>query len=218
MAKRPETQAARARKRQIAEVTLQLVGQYGVEGTTTARIAAGADVSEATLYRYFPNRKKMLVAALDLIYERIFEILSFSDEPDVIERIRQIISRHCELLCAKRDGFVYPFFEFVGALPEIGLREEIGTRQQTALKGLSALVNEGKAQGRIRPDVDSDQVAWELLGVFWSVDIASLIGLDQHVLDGRPSRELEQILSNISFKSSTEPSSQLYTLPSAARE
>ena len=142
----------------------------------------------------------MLLAALDLIFESIFNIIESSHQFDVVERLREISRYHSALISPEKDGFVYPFFEFVAASPEADLRESVGTRQRAAIKALAQIVEEGKSQGRILEDVDSEQVAWELVGVYWTEDIATLIGLRDFVADGRPARELERILSGISIK------------------
>ncbi|MBC7293891.1 MAG: helix-turn-helix transcriptional regulator [Thermoleophilia bacterium] len=72
----------------------QDVAKYGVQATTTSRIAASAGVSEATLYRYFPGRHHMLSAALDLTYERILRLIRSSTEQNAIERLRSIARFH----------------------------------------------------------------------------------------------------------------------------
>ena len=145
----------------------------------------------------------MLLAALDLIFESIFNIIESSHQFDVVERLREISRYHSALISPEKDGFVYPFypfFEFVAASPEADLRESVGTRQRAVIKALAEIVEEGKSQGRILEDVDSEQVAWELVGVYWTEDIATLIGLRDFVAAGRPARELERILSGISIK------------------
>ncbi|HEY5527833.1 MAG TPA: TetR/AcrR family transcriptional regulator, partial [Thermoleophilia bacterium] len=56
---RPTRMTGAERKRQIVMVTLDLVATHGVPGTTTARIASAAGVSEKTLYKHFASRKEM---------------------------------------------------------------------------------------------------------------------------------------------------------------
>ena len=88
--------------------------KHGVQGTTTARIAAAAGVTEPTLYKYFRNRREMLLAALDAVFERAEEVVRSSDEKDAVERLRKIGRYHTRETNAKRLGFVNPLFELDG--------------------------------------------------------------------------------------------------------
>ena len=63
---------AAARKRQIVEVALDLIAKHGLHGVTMSRIAAGAGIRQASLYSHFQSRHEILLAALDVIYERIY--------------------------------------------------------------------------------------------------------------------------------------------------
>ena len=137
---------------------MHLVARHGVQGTTTSRIAAAVGVSEAALYRHFDSRTEILLAALDLVYERIFRVIHSADQENVIERLRGIARVHSRVLPSETDGFVYPLFEFVAAAPEVGLREALAERQRRAIKAIADIIDEGKAQGTIVPEADSAQV------------------------------------------------------------
>ncbi len=194
---------AAERKQQIVETTMDLVSKYGVQGTTTARIASAVGVSEATLYRHFRSRSEILLAALDLVYERIFRVIRSAEEESAIERLRGIARFHSHILPSETEGFVHPLFEFIAAPPEVGLRDSIGDRQRKAIQALAQIVDEGKAQGAIEPEVDSEQVAWELVGVYWTQDISYLMGLTEHLEANRGQVMLAHMLDSISVKTPT---------------
>ncbi|MBC7293892.1 MAG: hypothetical protein H5T84_07315 [Thermoleophilia bacterium] len=107
------------------------------------------------------------------------------------------------MLSNREEGFVYPLFEFVAAPPEIGLREPLAQHQRSAIAALAAIVEEGKTQGVIRPEVDAEQAAWELVGVYWAVDVAYLMGLEDFVTSGRSVTMLERVLGAISAETSS---------------
>jgi len=181
------------RKQQIIEVTIDLVAEYGVEGTTTARIAAAAGVSEKTLYSHFASRKDILVASLDVVFERAREDLRLREGSNVLEHLRAAAKRHG----TRRKEFVYPLFEFFAAPPTAGLREEVRVRHQASIDLGKGMIEEGKAQGTIRADVDSEFVAWEFFGVYWAEDVAFMIGFDEFSTSGRPVIMMERILRDI---------------------
>jgi len=185
------------RKRQIVEVILELVSKHGVEGVTISRIAARAGVTQAALYMHFASREEMLRAAVDVLYERVAEVIASSNEPDVMLRLRSIGGFHSGLVSSGTSSFIHPLFEFLAAPPETGLREMLGAKQRQIIECLAAIVEEGKAQGSIRTDVDAQQVAWELHGVYWAEDVSHLMGLTEFVTSGRSTVMLERLLTSI---------------------
>jgi AcrR family transcriptional regulator len=189
------------RKAQIVDVVLRLVHEHGVDGTTTARIARGAGVTEPTLYQYFGSRRDMLLAALDVVFERATEAVESSHEGDVVERLRKIGEYHTRETKAKRLRFVNPMFEFVVAHPEEGLRDAVRTGNLAIVDSLAAIVEEGKAQGSVRPDADSKRIAWRVMGFYWFEDVSSLMDLGEVVSEGVSRDMFDAILADITVAS-----------------
>lgn len=63
------------------------------EKITTARLARELDVSEASLYRHFPSKKRMYEALLDFIEESVFSACSkiIKEQPDANARTAHIL-------------------------------------------------------------------------------------------------------------------------------
>jgi TetR/AcrR family transcriptional regulator, fatty acid metabolism regulator protein len=185
------------RKVQIVDVVLQLVHEHGVEGTTTARIARAAGVTEPTLYQYFGSRRDMLLAALELVFDRATEVVESSHERDAVERLRMIGEYHSRETKAKQLRFVDPMFEFVVAPQEEGLRDAVHAGNLAIIDALAAIVEEGKTQGRIRPSAVAKRVAWRVMGFYWFEDVSSLMDLGEIVSEGASKEMFEAILADI---------------------
>ena len=185
------------RRAQIVDVVLRLVHEHGVQGTTTARIARAAGVTEPTLYQYFGSRRDMLLAALGVVFDRATEAVESSHEGDVVERLRMIGEYHTRETKAKQLRFVDPMFEFIVAPQEEGLRDAVRAGNLTILDSLAAIVEEGKAQGRIRPDVDAKRVAWRVMGFYWFEDVSSLMDLEEVVSEGVSKDMFDAVLADI---------------------
>ena len=177
---------------------MDVVAKYGIQGTTTSRIAAAAGVSEATLYRHFSSRTEMLLAALDLVYERVFKVIHGADQGNALDRLRAIGRLHSAIVSSEIEGYVYPLFEFVAAPPEVGLRDALAERERSSISALAAILEEGKSQGVVRPKIDTEQLAWELVSVYWARDVSYLMGLSEYASADRSRRMLERILESIS--------------------
>ncbi|HEY5528339.1 MAG TPA: TetR/AcrR family transcriptional regulator [Thermoleophilia bacterium] len=194
----PRVRRTRAERRvQIAEATLQLVGEFGVPGTTTARIAEAVGISGPALYKHFSNRSEILEAAMDLLQQRVFSWLDSSTNPDAIERLRELGTGHVSTIAADYEGVIAPLFEFVAATPRSHLSEQMGKRQRAALQRFIDIVDQGKMQGTIREEVDSKVVAWSLMGLSWMENFAILEGLDEFITEGTSARMLDWVLGEI---------------------
>lgn len=192
-----------ARIRQIVEVTLDLVVEYGVPGTTMARIANQAGLTKASLYEYFPSRRDILLAALESVFESIYEVHRSSSNSDALERLRDIGRRHTDLISTEDRPYEYALMEFIAAPPEEGLRHAVGEKQMAAAADLAVIVDKGKRQGTIKDDVDSLQVGWMIAGWAWTESISHLIGAAEFWDADRSGKMLDSLLSAIANRRSS---------------
>jgi AcrR family transcriptional regulator len=187
------------RKNQIVEVVLRLVAKYGVQGTTLHRIAKGVGVTHPALYSHFSNRREILLAALDVLFERILEVHRASSHENALERLRAISMYHTELVASAPHGFVFPLIEFLAASPEEGLRDELAVRQAGLARDFADIVREGQRLGTIKPDVDADQVAWLITSRHWAEDVALLMGMTDDRDRARSIGLLDLIIGSIAM-------------------
>ncbi len=195
-----------ARIQQIIQVTLDLVVEYGVPGTSMARIAGQAGLTKASLYEYFPSRRDILLAGLESVFDSIYKVHRSSSNPNALERLRDIGRRHTHLISTEDRPYEYALMEFIAAPPEEELRHAVGEKQIAAAADLAEIVEEGKRQGTIRQDVDPLQVGWMIAGWAWTESISHLIGAAGFWDADRSARMLDLLLLGISVSTSvTQP-------------
>jgi AcrR family transcriptional regulator len=186
------------RRLEIADAVLRVVGAHGVEGATMARVADVVGISGPALYKHFSNRSEMLEAAMDLLLARVVAWLDSSTNPNALERLRELGTRHSSTLAADYEGVIAPLFEFAASGPRSHLSEQMARRQRAALQKFVDIVVEGQKQGTIRQDADALLVAWSLMGLTWIENVALLEGMDEFVTDGTSAKMLDWILREIS--------------------
>ena len=186
-----------ARKEQIVNATLDLVAEYGVEGATVSRIAGSVGVTVPTLYAHFADRKEILLATVDLVFERIQAIHQSSTNPNALERLREIAQFHTRLVSSKSNGFVTALFEFIAAPPSEGLREAVGAGHWAIVEDLARMVRVGQEQGSIIQEADPEQTAWLIVSRDWTEDVAQLIGTSDRWDEARSNQMLDLILDSI---------------------
>ncbi len=191
---RPRRMTGEERTKSIAKTTVDIVAQYGVRGATTARIAAAEGISEKALYKHFASRREILIAALDCLLERANRSLHDHKETNAIEYLRAAAHLHWP----SEQEFAYPLFEFFACSPQEDLRREIKVRHRADMELISNIVEEGKTQGVIRPDVDPELAAWEFWAVCWAEDMAYMLGSDEFGPRDIASLMIERFLNSIS--------------------
>ena len=184
------------RKRSIAATTVDMVARYGVRGATTARIAAAEGISERALYKHFTNRREMLLAAHDYVLETANRSLHEHRQGNAIEFLRAAAQLHWH----SEHEFAYPLFEFFASSPEENLREALKLRHEADVEFVKNIVEEGKTQGVLRPEVNSELAAWEFWAVCWAQDLGYMLGFDEFGSSGLASLMIERYLDSISVQ------------------
>ncbi len=183
------------KRQRIVDAVLLLIGKHGLQGTTTARIAATVGVSEPTLYRLFRNRQEMLLAAADAMWQMRRDDLDSAEGADAIERLRTIGEHHTRGI--QRSRVAEFLYEMAVSPPSLGLREHLREQHLRDVQHLMDIIDEGKVDGSVRKDVDSWEAAWRIMAFFWLEATARLHGLEDVVMDGFSTRVFDSILKEI---------------------
>lgn len=173
------------------------MARHGLQGTTVARIAEEVGMEAPSLYAHFSDRHHMILAAIDVLAEKVGAHLSSSSDPNVLERLRAIAENHARLMTEEFDGFVLPTFQIIAAPRDSGLAEVSGQKQLEALGKLAGFVEEGKRQGTIRQDMDSRVAAYEFMMLFWAEDVAKLMGIDEFTTHGIAKKIVDLFLGDM---------------------
>jgi AcrR family transcriptional regulator len=190
------------KRRRVVEAVLSVVAKYGVQGTTTARIAAAVGVSEPTIYRTFRNRKEMLLGAADKVWQQRRDELESFEPVDAMDHLRKICEYHTEGI--QKTRVVRFITELAVAPASDGLQEHIREQQLSEARRFAAIIEQGKAEGCVRPDVDTEETAWRIMAVHWLEAMARLHGLEDQVLRGFSTRRFESILKEIAVEPQTD--------------
>lgn len=88
-----KTAAARSKRELVLAATLELAAEKGVQATSTADIAAAANVGMGTIYRYFESKEILLTALFDELKNKFVEIIvsNYDTRLDMRENFKNII-------------------------------------------------------------------------------------------------------------------------------
>ncbi|MEZ5116351.1 MAG: TetR/AcrR family transcriptional regulator [Candidatus Nanopelagicales bacterium] len=129
---------------------------------TLGEIAAAAGVGRTTLHRAFPTREDLLrTLALDAL-GRVRSAIDAAAPPD--RPAPQALQAVAEAVLPIADEM-----RFLDAGPEVWDLPEMRDAWWTVAESLSELVDRGKRDGDLRPDVPTEVVVDAFVGALWGV-------------------------------------------------
>ena len=163
--RRPGRPRSEQAEQAIIEATLDLFAEQGFEGVCVEAVAARAGVGKATIYRRWPNKEELLLAALSSMKSPI---------PEPAGSVRDDLVAHLAVMCADRadprkarryalllgEGNKYPRLM-------ARYKEEVVEPRREAMR---EVIRRGTRNGELRPDTDVDIAMITLTGACMAQD------------------------------------------------
>ena len=152
--RKPETDAA------ILDAALALFGELGSEAMTVEAVAARAGVGKATIYRRWPTKDDLVIAAI----QEVLTSVAVPDLGDVRTTLVAMVRGAITLMKTSTAGLIFPRMagEVAGRTP-LGVRYvEAVIRPRRAM--VRSVLERGVAEGVLRPDLDVALLADVLVG------------------------------------------------------
>ena len=136
----------------IIRTAVDLMTEQGYDETTMKQIARAAGIGDATIYKYFPNKEKLLLGyyklCIDIALEQTLETPGF-EEFGLQERLQRLVDALLELLLADRE-FVAITRSLVGKSPLLMMRDNM-PGQQELKEQVAAFIEAAETTGEIAP-------------------------------------------------------------------
>jgi TetR/AcrR family transcriptional repressor of bet genes len=166
-----------ARRREIAQAAVTVIGVSGIDNTRLMDVAKAARVTTGAITHYFEGKDSVMLAALDHVAQNIFKILRLqsnevADRDTLIEMAAEALPTHEE---GARDWRVWLAF-FGRAMSDPSLARVNNAYYDEIRDRLAAIIARYQAQGqlarRIDPTTTADSIitAVDGLGVRATID------------------------------------------------
>ncbi len=163
------------RRQQIAEAALKVLAEQGLHRFTTQAIAAELGVTDGSLFRHFPTKADLVLAALDELESRLFEGFPPVDE-DPIRRLERFFRQRAALLRAQPIIARLAFSEELPhAAGERGAAK-VALWKSRSLGFIEGCLDEAAASGRLPADLPRREAALVVAGTLLA--LARLAGPD----------------------------------------
>lgn len=158
-------------RREIIRCAVDLITEHGYDGASMKQIARAAGIGDATIYKYFATKEKIILAYYELTLEISLELLKEMpgwDEFTLQERLQALVDALLEIMLADRE-FVEISRDLAAHSPLLLLREQL-PMQQALKQELLNWLNLAETRGEI-PDCDFKNL---IAGVFLDYLLAVL--------------------------------------------
>jgi AcrR family transcriptional regulator len=153
------------RRQQLLEAAISCFAEYGYQGTTTARLARSAQVSEPVLYRHFASKHDLFVALLEAVGREVLRGWRRAIAPlrSPIDQLR-VLLRLNPATTDPRTRLMYRVIfaaqvEFNEPLIQAALR----AHYQQYARFLTQVIHRAQRAGQVRSDVSASGLAWQLI-------------------------------------------------------
>jgi AcrR family transcriptional regulator len=206
---------ASERKRRIIESARAVFAGSNYSKAGTAELAKAAGVSEPALYRHFASKKDLFLATLrssapDLLalWERVA-----GDVEDPLETLWHIGLQYYDHLRSRSDVMKLNF-QALSEVEDGNIRDVLRENFGAYVQFFRETLEEGKARGIVCADLDTEVVAWQFLGMGFTLDLIHLLGFDEEVDRAKVEQWLRLFLKAIREKRQ-DGSRREYALPGA---
>ncbi len=153
------------RRGQIVKAALEIIGEEGIQGLTTLRIAKIVGISEANLYRHFENKDAILTAVIDHIDQSLSNNLTAVNEEPIspVVKLERMFNMHISMIQNNRG---IPRIVFSSdTILKADLREKMFSLINRYLKILTDILKKGIRYGSINPDLNAEATAAMFIGM-----------------------------------------------------
>lgn len=156
---------AEDRRNQLLDAAAQCFARYGYRGTTTARIAAHAGISEPIIYRHFRNKHELFIALIEKVADDVFnnwqEAMEGISSP--LEKLKILLYKNPATSDSWTASVYQLLFHAQTETDDPVIQQAIRDHYDRYVKALAGVMAEAQEAGQIRRDVPPEWLAWQIL-------------------------------------------------------
>jgi TetR/AcrR family transcriptional regulator len=179
MATRAKRLPAVERRKRIIESARDVFAASNYWKVSTADLARAAGISEPALYRYFPSKKHLFLSTIKTTAPKLIDswqrVAAEVDDP--LETLWTIGVSYYDQL-KSRSAVMKLQFQALGEAGDPDIRKALNENFSSFIEFFAEVLEDGKARGQVRADVDARAYAWHFLGMGLTLDTMYLLDLD----------------------------------------
>jgi AcrR family transcriptional regulator len=159
-ARRPGRPRSERAEQAILDATIEAVGDCGIDGVRCEDVAARAGVGKATLYRRWPGKEDLLIAAFAALKSPLPEPRGDSVREDLIAMLEVMVADSDDPRYAQQYALLHGEGQRYPRLMARYKERVVEPRREL----VRAVLRRGVATGELRPDTDIEVAMFALMG------------------------------------------------------
>ena len=153
------------RRRQLLKASIKCFAEYGYQGTTTARLARAAGVTQPVLYQHFASKHDLFVALLEEVGKEVLREWRQAIAPlkNPIDRLRVLLRLNPAITDPHTSQLYRVIFAAQAEFNEPEIQSALRLHYQQYAKFLPSLIQQAQKAGQVRRDVSAAGLAWQLI-------------------------------------------------------
>ncbi len=193
-----ERLTAEERKKKIIKSAIKVFAKSNYRVARVSEIAAGADISEAMLYKHFTSKKEIFLNILQHMSQRIENFTSkvFEEEPDALEILRKALLSYYDQMQTHPDQLKL-HFQAISEVNDQEIGDLIKKDHQYYFHFISTVIKKGVSQGSIRNDIEAEPIAWLIDGIGILMNIAQTVSLKKEIDEVTVNKIIDHVIESI---------------------
>lgn len=157
--------AATDRRMQLLEASISCFAEYGYQGTTTARLARAAHVSEPVLYQHFHSKRDLFVALIEEVGREVLREWRKAIAPlrSPMDQLRVLLRLNPATTDPRTRQLYRVIFAAQAQLHEPEILAALRRHYEKYAKFLTQVLQRAQRGGFVRRDVSAAGLAWQLV-------------------------------------------------------
>jgi AcrR family transcriptional regulator len=153
------------RRRHLLDAAIQCFAEFGYRGTTTARLARAARISEPVLYRHFASKHDLFVALIDEVGKEVIRGWRQGIAPlrSPMDQLRVLLRLNPATTDPKTRQLYGIIFAAQAEFHEPQIVSALRDHYEQYARFLTNVIRRAQRAHQVRSDVSAAGLAWQLI-------------------------------------------------------
>lgn len=161
----PRRMKADDRRQQLLEASIKCFAEYGYKGTTTAKLAKTAQVSEPVLYQHFDSKQKLFASLVEQVGKEVIHAWRKAIAPlrSPMDQLRVLFRLNPATTDPRTAQLYQVIFMAQTEINDPKIQLALRAHYQQYAKFLTNVIKRAQRMKQVRRDVSADGLAWQLV-------------------------------------------------------
>ena len=156
---------ADARREQLLEASIGCFAAHGYKGTSTARLARAAQISEPILYQHFKSKQDLFVSLIDQVGKEVIRSWRQAIAPlkSPMDQLRVLFRLNPAITDPRTAQLYRVIFMAQAEINEPEIQAALRDHYENYARFLTNVIKRAQRAHQVRRDVSASGLAWQLI-------------------------------------------------------